>query len=137
MLKKGELSATLPRFTDTLPKKLLKEFTSQLPILSIDTVFHFRRFNLSLYKPRIFQLFKVLRYGSFGYGKFFVNIPKITRFLLCQKVHNGNSGRMPQCFGKSCQLLLSSCIIFLFFHNSNIVRKYTNNTLNKQGNFYF
>ena len=126
-VKKGGLSATLPRFTDTLPEKLLKEFTSQLPILSIDTVFHFRRFNLSLYKPRIFQLFKVLRYGSFGYGKFFVNIPKITRFLLCQKVHNSNSGRMSQCFGKSCQLFLRNSIIFLFFHISNIVRKYTNN----------
>ena len=59
-IKKRGLSATLPRFTDTLPEKLLKEFTSQLPILSVDTVFHFRRFNLSLYKSCIFQLFQVL-----------------------------------------------------------------------------
>ena len=49
-----------------LSKKLLKEPTSQSPILPIDTILHFGHFDFSLYKTGFFQLFQMLRHSSLG-----------------------------------------------------------------------
>ena len=82
ILKKLSLFATTLLFAYTLSEEFRKKHRSYFPILSIDTIFHFRRFYLSLYQTCFFQLFQMLWNRRFRDGEFFVNISEKTAILL-------------------------------------------------------
>gem|GEM_PF-4660383 len=77
----------------------------------------------------------MLRNGCFSNRQFFVYITEEATILFCQKSKNSHPCRMPHCFGKTSNLFLLCCVLFLFHFNSPflfVVRKTTNNILNSQ-----
>ena len=94
----------------------------------MDTILHFRRKDFPLNEACFLELLQMLGYGRFRNGQHLMDIAEETLVPLGQKTQNGDPGRMPHRFGKTCQLLLCTGIA-LFFHykTAHIVRKYTNN----------
>ena len=94
----------------------------------MDTILHFRRKDFPLNEACFLELLQMLGYGRFRNGQHLMDIAEETLIPLGQKTQNGDPGRMPHRFGKTCQLLLCTGIA-LFFHykTAHIVRKYTNN----------
>src|SRR5574344_1601563 len=105
-------------FIHTITKELIEQLPSYCPILSINAILHLRSLYLPLYQSGILEFFKVLRYGSLRYRQLLMYIAKVTRIPFCQEVEYRYPSRMSQSLCKSCYLLLTDCIIFLFFHNS-------------------
>ena len=94
----------------------------------MDAILHFRRKDFPLNEACFLELLQMLGYGRFRNGQHLMDIAEETLVPLGQKTQNGDPGRMPHRFGKTCQLLLCTGIA-LFFHykTAHIVRKYTNN----------
>ena len=94
----------------------------------MDAILHFRRKDFPLNEACFLELLQMLGYGRFRNGQHLMDIAEETLVPLGQKTQDGDPGRMPHRFGKTCQLLLCTGIA-LFFHykTAHIVRKYTNN----------
>ena len=94
----------------------------------MDAILHFRRKDFPLNESCFLELLQMLGYGRFRNGQHLMDIAEETLVPLGQKTQDGDPGRMPHRFGKTCQLLLCTGIA-LFFHykTAHIVRKYTNN----------
>ena len=94
----------------------------------MNAILHFRRKDFPLNEACFLELLQMLGYGRFRNGQHLMDITEETLVPLGQKTQDGDPGRMPHRFGKTCQLLLCTGIA-LFFHykTAHIVRKYTNN----------
>ena len=98
-------------------EELTEHLLGQQPVLAVDTILHFRRLNLALNEPGVFQFFQMLRHGGFGDGQLLVDIPEVAGVALGQKVEYRYPGGMPQRLGKSGYLLLIDGVILLvLFH---------------------
>ena len=129
------LLAAILVLPDFRPEELGKELAGMLPVFAHDAVFHFGGFNLPLYKSGILQFLQMLAYRGLCDGQFLMNVAKIASLLFGKELQDSNPCRMSHCFGKSSNLFLLCCVLFLFHFNSLfffIVRKTTNNILNGQ-----
>ena len=103
---KPSSTATFAFRCHQLPEKVPEQTASQLPVVPINAIFHFRGLNLTLYQACLFQLLQVLRHCSLGYWQFLIYIAEIARIALGEKLEYRNTCRMPHCLCKTGQLFL-------------------------------
>ena len=116
--KKLPLFATISFFIHTLPEKFGKNHGSDFPIFSIDAIFHFRCFYLTLYQPCIFQLFQMLRNCRFRDRQHFVDVAEKT-------VHECGVRGVAEGFAGALQILKKNCSRDFFAEderNSKMIR---------------
>jgi len=111
-------AATLFSFS---AKEAGEQFASETPVLGIDAVLHLGQFNSALDQSCLLQLLQVLGNGCLGDGQLLMDGPKVAVLAGGEKLHDGDSGGVPECLGYTCQALLPFSVIFLLFHMTGFV----------------
>lgn len=110
--------------TQPLPEETSEQFLCQLPVVAVDTVFHFGRFHLTLDKACLLQLFQMLGDCGFGYWELLMDITEIACLLSGKKLEYGYPCGVSHRLGESRQLFLSYAVILIC--HVLFVRKVTN-----------